>query len=302
MRGLILAIDDTDFDAGEAGFFEPQVHVAFGEAEPAVTVEIAGLFELVLGEIEDHELAAGFEDLEGAGEGLRGMRGVVKGLAEDDEVDGLRFEGRVLKIADAELEVLQAVFAGLFGAELDHFLGIIDGDDVFAAAGEQFGEETFAGAEIGDGEGGEDAEQKVSESLPRAAGAVAAVEAAGDLIEIQLSLFLATIQDAFEVDLIGLVLGEFACALDGEGSDVQRVGRAVRIEAVKGAFAVATRGDEAGFGEEAEVSADAGLAESGDFLEFIDGQLFVFEEGDDAKAGRVGQGSEGFQGGGHAGS
>lgn len=117
-----------------------------------------------------------------------------------------------------------------------------------------------------------------------------------------MSLFLATIQDAFEVDLIGLVLGEFACTLDGEGSDVQRVGRAVRIEAVKGAFAVATGGDEAGFGEEAEVSADAGLAESGDFLEFIDGQLFVFEEGDDAKAGRVGQSSEGFQGGGHAGS
>jgi hypothetical protein len=76
----------------------------------------------------------------------------------------------------------------------------------------------------------------------------------------------------------------------------------VGIEAVEGAFTVATGGDEARFGQEAEVSADAGLAEAGDFLEFIDGQLFVFEERDDAKAGRVGQGSEGFQGGGHAGS
>jgi hypothetical protein len=158
--------------------------------------------------------------MKGAGEGLWGMGSVVEGLAEDDEVDGVRGEGRVLKIADAELEVLEAIFAGLFGAELDHFLGIIDGDDVFAPAREQLGEESFAGAQIGDGEGREDAEEKVTESLPGAAGAVAAVEAAGDLIEIHLSLFLATLEDAFEVDLIGLVFGEFAGALDGEWGDV----------------------------------------------------------------------------------
>lgn len=153
MRGLILAIDDTDLDAFEAGFFEPEVHIAFGEAEPTVAVEIASLFEFVLDEVEDHELAAGFEDMERAGEGLLGLGGVVKGLAEDDEVDGLGIDRRVLKVADAELEIFEAVLAGLLGAELDHFLRIIDGDDAFAAAGEQFGEETFAGAEVGDGEG-----------------------------------------------------------------------------------------------------------------------------------------------------
>lgn len=302
VRGLILAIDDTDFDAGEAGFFEPQVHVAFGEAEPAVTVEIAGLFELVLGEIEDHELAAGFEDLEGAGEGLRGIGGVVKGLTEDDEIDGLGGDGGVLEIADSKLEVLEAVFAGLFGAELNHLLGIIDGNDPFAAAGEQFGEKPFAGAEVSDGKWREDAEEQVAKGLPGASGAVTAVEAAGDLIEVQLSLFLAAFENPLEVDLIGLVLGELARALDGEGSDVERVGRAVGVQAVERAFAIAPGGDEASFCEEAEVGADAGLAESGDFLEFVDGQLFVFEEGDDPKAGRVGQSSEGFQRGGHAGS
>ena len=40
---------------------------------------------------------------------LRRFLGVVKGLAQDDEVDGSRFHRRVLKVALAELEVVEPV-------------------------------------------------------------------------------------------------------------------------------------------------------------------------------------------------
>lgn len=131
----------------------------------------------------------------------------------------------------------------------------------------------------------------MSESLPGTSGTVAAIKAASDLIEVELSLFLAAIEDALEVHLIPFVLREFPCALDGERGHVENAGTGVGVETIKRAFAVATGGDEASFSQQAQVGADPGLAEAGDLLKFVDGQFFVFEQGDDAKSGRVGQSS-----------
>ena len=66
MRRLLLAGDDADFDLLEAGRFEPAMQIALGKAEPAVAVELVRLLEVVLGEVENHDLAARLEDAVGA--------------------------------------------------------------------------------------------------------------------------------------------------------------------------------------------------------------------------------------------
>jgi hypothetical protein len=44
-----------------------------------------------------------------------------------------------------------------------------------------------------------------------------------------------------------------------------------------------------------EVGGGAGLAEAGDLLEFVHGQLVLLEQRHDAQARRIGKGAEGFQ-------
>jgi len=55
------------------------------------------------------------------------------------------------------------------------------------------------------------------------------------------------------------------------------------------------RGHESGLGEQAEVRGDARLAEAGDLLEFVHGQLVLFEQRHDAQARRIGESAAGFQ-------
>jgi hypothetical protein len=56
--------DGGDLNFGEPGFFQEGMESALFETEPNIGVELAGLFEGVLVEIEDEELAAGAEDAE----------------------------------------------------------------------------------------------------------------------------------------------------------------------------------------------------------------------------------------------
>jgi len=44
------------------------------------------------------------------------------------------------------------------------------------------------------------------------------------------------------------------------------------------------------------VGGDAGLAQSGDLLQLVDGQFILLEQGEDAQAGGISQGAEGTQG------
>jgi len=48
MGGLVFASHDCHFDLFEPRCLQPGLQVGFGETEPAVAVEIVGLFELVL--------------------------------------------------------------------------------------------------------------------------------------------------------------------------------------------------------------------------------------------------------------
>ena len=90
------------------------------EAEPAVGVELAGLLEIVGLEVEDDELAAGFEDAASLVDGALRVFGVVEGLAEGGEVDGAFAERDGLDVAEDVAEVLPAVLPREPGAHRDH--------------------------------------------------------------------------------------------------------------------------------------------------------------------------------------
>ncbi len=198
MGGLVLAGDDLDIDDGEAGGLKHAVEAGLGEAEPCICVELAGLLELMGEEVEDGDATAGLEDAMGGGEGAGGVIGVVKGLAEEGEIDGAGGNGGGLDVAEAILEIGEAVIAGEGGAELNHFFRIIDGDDFFCVAGEKLGEGAFARAEIGDDDGADEREEEVGDAFPCAARAVAAAELAGEMVEVLAGFVAALGEDELE--------------------------------------------------------------------------------------------------------
>src|SRR5213082_2201818 len=100
MRRLFLARHDADLDFLETGVFEPTVQIAFRETKPAVAVKLARFLEVVLEQIEDHDLPAGSQHFESRMDCVGRNRSVVQSLTEDDEINALRFDGWILQIAE----------------------------------------------------------------------------------------------------------------------------------------------------------------------------------------------------------
>ena len=275
------------------------MQVALGEAQPPVAVEFVRLGKVVLQQVEDEDLSPGLEhDERGLDRGVR-LGGVVQRLAQDDEVHARRFDGRIFQVAQAELEVLEPVLLRLLRAELDHLLRVVHGDDLGAAAREQLAQEPFAGTEIGHDDRRQDAQQQMPEGLPTAARSIAAVEAAGHLVEVDLRLLVPTGEDALEIQLIRLVLRQLLRAAQGELGELAHMGVGMNAQPIEGSLAFAPRLHEAGLGQQAKVRGDARLAEAADLLEFVDGKLVLLQQRDDAEARGIGEGAEGFEGGGH---
>src|SRR5215472_13503291 len=61
VRWLFLAGDDADFDLLEPGRFEPAMKVTLGKPEPAVAVQLVRAFKLMFRQVQDHNLAARFQ-------------------------------------------------------------------------------------------------------------------------------------------------------------------------------------------------------------------------------------------------
>ena len=274
---------------------------AFFKTEPDVGVEFVGFFEGVLLQIQDEDLAAGLEDAVGFFHRILGVLGVVEGLAQDREIDGFVGERDVLDIAEFVGEVGESVFGGELSADFDHTRCVVDAPDLAGAAGEELGEEAFAGAEIGDDDVRSEAESEVSDGFPRAAGAVVFAEFAGDEVKILLLIIAALFEDAVEV---GTVFGEFGQVGDGFAGGVEE-GQCARVEigaeGVEGFFAVAAVDYDVGLAEEGELRGDARLGHAEDFLELGDGEFFTEEEREHAEARGVGEEFKGIPGGVHAG-
>lgn len=99
MGGLALAVHEGQLDVLETSLVEEFVEFQFREAEPDILVEFAGLLEVVFQQIQDHEASAGTGDAVGFTQGLEGFAGVVKGLAEEGEVNFGVADGWRLDIA-----------------------------------------------------------------------------------------------------------------------------------------------------------------------------------------------------------
>jgi hypothetical protein len=293
---MFFARNHAELGFPEPGGLEPAIEIGFRKPEPVITVESPGLLEAVLPQIKDHDLSARLQDAVRAGDGASRIGGVMQGLTEDDQIHRTRRQGRILEIAEAKLEVLQADPPGFRNAERDDSLRVVDGNHSLATSGEEFADQAFAGAEVGHRQRREDPQQEMAQGLPGAAGAINAIEAAGDLIEIDLGLVFPQGQDAPKVDTVGRLFGEFAGATNREVEGVTNGLGGIAGPAVERALAVTTGFEEAGVMEQAEVGGDPGLPHAGDFLEFVDAEFGLFEEGDEAQSGGVGEGADGFEG------
>src|SRR2546423_7415718 len=151
MRALFLARYHRDLNVLEAGRFEKLMELHFAEAEPVIGVKLAGAFETVVEQIEDHDAAAFAQDAMGARDGALGMDRVVQCLAENREIYRAFRNRRVFDVAETIFQIGEAMFFGELRTELDHLRRIIDCDDFAGGLGEELRKGSFARAKIGDG-------------------------------------------------------------------------------------------------------------------------------------------------------
>jgi len=180
----------------------------------------------------------------------------------------------------------------LFAAYLNHFGGGVDGDHFGGSLGEEEGEGSFSGAEVGDDHGGHEAEEGFGYGFPGFAGDVVFAEASGDRVEEAAHGFLAFFDDAARGGLVGSRFGNFGLGL-GEEVGEDAVLRPM-LEAVEAALAGAAVFDEIGLPELGEVGGDGALAHDENFLQFGDGELFVLKEQKNAEPVWIGYNAKKF--------
>ena len=108
-RRLAFARDDRGFDSGKTGFFEHLLEFDFGESQPDMAVEFAGLLVRVAEQVEDQNPAAGAQDFMGRLQGALRSGCVVEGLTEKREIDAPRFDRRLLDVAEPVFEIGKSV-------------------------------------------------------------------------------------------------------------------------------------------------------------------------------------------------
>ena len=139
---------------------------AFLEAEPDVRVEFTGFFEGVFVEIENDELTAGAKNAMRLVDRGLWMLSVMQCLTKNREVDRLVGERDGLDIAQPVSEIEETVFLREFGADFHHARGIVDTPDGAGAMGEELGNQTLAGTEVGDVDRGGEAQGEVTDGFP----------------------------------------------------------------------------------------------------------------------------------------
>ena len=125
--GLVRLLGDgCHFHFRKARFLEETVKHALLEAQPNVRIQFARLFESMLVEVEDDELAARAEDTERfVDRGLRVTR-VMERLGQDREVHRFVAERDLFDVAEFVGQIGEAITSGEVGAHLDHPRRIID--------------------------------------------------------------------------------------------------------------------------------------------------------------------------------
>ena len=178
-------------------------------------------------------------------------------LAQNDQIDTLRIDRRILQIAQAKLQILQAVLLRLVRAEPDHLLRVVNGDHLLRAAGQQLTQQPLARTQIRHHQRRQNPEQQMTECLPRSSGAVTAIKSAGDLVKINLRLLVTAREDSFEVDLISAVFGHLFGPADRQLNEFLRHRIGISIQLVKCPLAIAPRLNQARLLQQAKMRRDA---------------------------------------------
>ena len=137
----------------------------------------------------------------------------------------------------------------------------------------------------------------MTERLPRSAWTIDAVETAGDLIEIDLRLFIPAREDPFQVQLVGGMFVRFPRTAHRQLDEFPRDIIGLLVEPVIGPLAVAPRLQQPCVLQQTQVRRDARLTHARDFLQLVDRKFVLLQQRHNAQARRVGQGSQGFQSG-----
>ena len=268
------------------------MQIGFGKTEPAVGVEFARFFELVGEKIEDRDATAFLEDAVGRADGALRIGGVMERLAEEREVDTRGGDRWFFDFAKPVLEVFEAVFFCQAGAEFDHLLRIIDGDDLLRAPGEKLGQRAFAGPEICDNDPRHEGEKHVGDTVPGAARAISATKLSRELIEVFPSAVVPFLQRHLERGLVASGFGQF---LGRDLHDRAKLGVVPFVdESVVDVLSGAAIADEAGLAKLCQVAGNSGLPHAEDFLDLDDGELFLLKEKEETQPGFVGEKAQGF--------
>jgi hypothetical protein len=87
VRGLFLAGHDADFDLFEANAFQPSMQIAFRKAEPMIAIEFSSLGEVVLKQVQNHNLPTRPQDPMTRRDGLVRFLRVMQRLTEHHQID-----------------------------------------------------------------------------------------------------------------------------------------------------------------------------------------------------------------------
>src|ERR1051325_6514516 len=107
------------------------------------------------------------------------------------------------------------------------------------------------------------------ERLPRPPWPINPIKAPGNLVEIDLRLFAAPIENAFEVDLIARVLRQLIGPANRQLNELLRRSFRLRIESVEGPFPLPSRLHQLRVLQQAEVRGNARLPHPRDLLQFV---------------------------------
>lgn len=290
VRALAFPVDHAGLDVHKSGLAEDVQELTLGEAEPDIGIEIAGLLELMLEEIEYDDSSSFAQNFVRRTDGSGGIGGVMQGLTEEGQINRAGADGWVFDVSEAKLEVLEPVGLGQVRPVGDHFGRVIDGYDGFGTLGKELGERSFARAEVGNVEWRHEAEERLAEAFPGSSGNVVTAEFPGEGIEVGLCRAGAFLEHELERRPVSFDLGDFAASGFQQRQEVNTgllfagLGFLQPIQAV---LAGASVGNKPGGLQSRELGGDVGLRQAEYFLKFRDGEFFVSEQQQEPNAGGV---------------
>ena len=88
------------------------MQIAFGKAQPAVSIQIVSLVEMMLQKVgRSGDLAATPKDFMGAADGPFRIIGMVQGLAEHNQINAFRIDGRLFQVSSRNSRFFKPFFS-----------------------------------------------------------------------------------------------------------------------------------------------------------------------------------------------